>query len=253
MRKRSRRSSARPRRTAPTSWSLGDMIGRGPTRSTPWPGARALRRGADGQPRLRRDRLGRADAFGEPGSPAVRSTELAGERLERRRRGLGARASRRRRGAVRAGTAAPRRGARSSAPRRRRVPRGPADHARTRRPYPRGGRLAPDPAGRPHGQIQGLPLGSGTAVAAEPGAVAAPATTRLKWWDALDAQAADGAYWLLLDLERRTATWRREPYARPRHGSERAGSASTDPWLPIDRTSGCGLSTSGEDSGRVSG
>jgi hypothetical protein len=32
------------------------------------------------------------------------------------------------------------------------------------------------------------------------------------WWDALDLQAADGAYWLLLDVERRTATWQRAPY-----------------------------------------
>jgi predicted phosphodiesterase len=45
-----------------------------------------------------------------------------------------------------------------------------------------------------------------------PGAVGAPAPTRLGWWDALDEQAAEGAYWVLLDLERRTATWRRAPY-----------------------------------------
>jgi hypothetical protein len=46
-----------------------------------------------------------------------------------------------------------------------------------------------------------------------PGAVGAPAPTRLGWWDALDAQAADGAFWLLLDLGRRMATWYRAPYA----------------------------------------
>jgi len=45
-----------------------------------------------------------------------------------------------------------------------------------------------------------------------PGAVGAPAPSRLGWWDALDDQAADGAFWLLLDLEERTATWRRAPY-----------------------------------------
>jgi predicted phosphodiesterase len=45
-----------------------------------------------------------------------------------------------------------------------------------------------------------------------PGAVGAPAPARLGWWDALDVQAADGAYWLLLDLEEHTATWRRAPY-----------------------------------------
>jgi hypothetical protein len=46
-----------------------------------------------------------------------------------------------------------------------------------------------------------------------PGAVGAPAPSRLsRWWDVLDAQAADGAFWLLLDLERRSATWCRAPY-----------------------------------------
>jgi hypothetical protein len=45
-----------------------------------------------------------------------------------------------------------------------------------------------------------------------PGAVGAPASSRLGWWDGLDAQAADGACWLVLDLGRRTATWRRAPY-----------------------------------------
>jgi hypothetical protein len=45
-----------------------------------------------------------------------------------------------------------------------------------------------------------------------PGAVGAPSPSRLGCWDALDLQVADGAYWLLLDLERHTATWRRAPY-----------------------------------------
>jgi predicted phosphodiesterase len=45
-----------------------------------------------------------------------------------------------------------------------------------------------------------------------PGAVGAPVPSRLPWWDALDAQADEGAYWLLIDLEKRTATWRRAPY-----------------------------------------
>ena len=34
-----------------------------------------------------------------------------------------------------------------------------------------------------------------------PGAVGAPVPPRRGWWDALDAQAADGAFWLLLDLD----------------------------------------------------
>jgi hypothetical protein len=45
-----------------------------------------------------------------------------------------------------------------------------------------------------------------------PGAVGAPAPSRLGWWDALDMQAADGAFGLLLDVAGRTATWCRAPY-----------------------------------------
>jgi predicted phosphodiesterase len=45
-----------------------------------------------------------------------------------------------------------------------------------------------------------------------PGAVGAPVPSRLGWWDALEVQAADGAFWMLLDLDQRTATWRRAPY-----------------------------------------
>jgi Calcineurin-like phosphoesterase superfamily domain len=54
-----------------------------------------------------------------------------------------------------------------------------------------------------------------------PGAVGAPAPSRLGWWDALDEQAAEGAFWLLLDLAGRTATWRRAPYD-PRPARARA-------------------------------
>jgi predicted phosphodiesterase len=56
-----------------------------------------------------------------------------------------------------------------------------------------------------------LDIGTGTWLL-NPGAVGAPAPSRRGWWDALDAQAADGAFWLLLDRERGTATWRRAPY-----------------------------------------
>jgi Calcineurin-like phosphoesterase superfamily domain len=45
-----------------------------------------------------------------------------------------------------------------------------------------------------------------------PGAVGAPAPSRLGWWDGLDEQAPDGAFWLLLDFAEHTATWRRAPY-----------------------------------------
>jgi hypothetical protein len=45
-----------------------------------------------------------------------------------------------------------------------------------------------------------------------PGAVGAPEPPRRGWWDALDAAAALGACWLLLDLDARAATWQRAPY-----------------------------------------
>jgi predicted phosphodiesterase len=45
-----------------------------------------------------------------------------------------------------------------------------------------------------------------------PGAVGAPPPPRRGWWDGLDAHAAQGAFWLLLDLEARIATWQRAPY-----------------------------------------
>src|SRR3954470_24102319 len=44
-----------------------------------------------------------------------------------------------------------------------------------------------------------------------PGAVGAPAASRVGWWDGLDLEAGDGAYWLLLDLQGQRATWRRAP------------------------------------------
>jgi predicted phosphodiesterase len=45
-----------------------------------------------------------------------------------------------------------------------------------------------------------------------PGAVGAPVPPRRGWWDGLDAEAALGAFWLLLDLDARSATWQRAPY-----------------------------------------
>ena len=38
-------------------------------------------------------------------------------------------------------------------------------------------------------------------MAAEPGRGRRAGTATAGWWDALDRQAADGAFWLLLDLE----------------------------------------------------
>src|SRR5919108_1185821 len=56
-----------------------------------------------------------------------------------------------------------------------------------------------------------------------PGSVGAPTPSPPGWWDALDAQAAHGACWLLLDLAKHTATWRRAPYdPAPARGRARA-------------------------------
>ena len=45
-----------------------------------------------------------------------------------------------------------------------------------------------------------------------PGAVGAPLPSQLTWWDGLDEQAAEGAPWLLLDLDALTATLHRAPF-----------------------------------------
>ena len=45
-----------------------------------------------------------------------------------------------------------------------------------------------------------LPLGDGKWLL-NPGAVGAPVPPRGHWWDQLDREAADGAFWLALDLE----------------------------------------------------
>lgn len=60
-----------------------------------------------------------------------------------------------------------------------------------------------------------------------PGAVGAPVPPRTGWFAALDAEAADGAFWLELDLGERTATWRRAPYD-PRPARERARALGLD-------------------------
>ena len=199
-------------------WSLGDMIGRGPDPEHVV--ARTRERcavalmgnhdyGATGSAEPTR--------FGEPGSPAVRSIELAGERLSgadvdwMRSRKPAAR-----RGAVQCWHGGPHNavheyvGASNAAAclAAQRAALGLVGHTHVAAAWlqtPRGAREARIQVGVP------LELGDGKWLL-NPGAVGAPAPTRLKWWDALDAQAADGAYWLLLDLERRTATWRREPY-----------------------------------------
>jgi hypothetical protein len=58
-----------------------------------------------------------------------------------------------------------------------------------------------------------------------PGAVGAPAPSRLGWWAGLAAQAA--ALWLELDLDARTATWRRAAFD-PGPARERARALGLD-------------------------
>jgi Calcineurin-like phosphoesterase superfamily domain len=56
-----------------------------------------------------------------------------------------------------------------------------------------------------------------------PGAVGAPVPPRRGWFGALDVEAAAGAFWLALDLDARTANWRRAPYdPAPAHARARA-------------------------------
>ena len=214
-------------------WSLGDMIGRGPDPEHVV--ARTRERcsvalmgnhdyGATGSAEPTR--------FGEPGSPAVRSIELAGERLSgddvdwMRSRKPAAR-----RGAVQCWHGGPHNavheyvGASNAAAclATQRAELGLVGHTHVAAAWlqtARGAREARIRVGVP------LELGEGKWLL-NPGAVGAPAPTRLGWWDALDAQAADGAYWLLLDLERRTATWRREPYD-PRPARLRARALGLD-------------------------
>jgi hypothetical protein len=61
-----------------------------------------------------------------------------------------------------------------------------------------------------------------------PGAAGAPAPSRFGWWDALEVQAGEGGFWLLLDLEERTATWLRAPYdPAPARARARASGSTT--------------------------
>jgi hypothetical protein len=197
-------------------WSLGDMVGRGPDVEHVVQRTRELcvvalmgnhDYGATGSAEPTR--------FGAPGSPAVRSIELARERLPpgeiewmRSRRPAA------RRGEIQCWHGGPRNpvheyvGA-SNAGACLAVQRGwlglvaHTHFAAAWRQTPRGASAARIRVGEP------LDLSDGKWLL-NPGAVGAPASSRGGWWDGLDAQAA--AYWLLLDLERRTAIWQRAPY-----------------------------------------
>ena len=214
-------------------WSLGDMIGRGPdpehvvTRTRERCAVALMGNhdyGATGSAEPTR--------FGRPGAPAVRSIELAQERLSGAEvEWMRSRKPAARRGDVQCWHGGPRNavheyvGASNAAAclDAQRAPLGLVGHTHAAAAWRRTARGA-----SAVGIRVGEPLDlSGEKWLLNPGAVGAPAPTRLGWWDALDLQAAEGAFWLLLDLERRTATWQRAPYD-PAPARERARALGLD-------------------------
>jgi predicted phosphodiesterase len=221
--------AAAERHGADELWSLGDMIGGGPDPEHVVARTRERCRvalmgnhdyAATGSVELSR--------LGAPGSAGIRSLELALERLPaaevewlRTRRPA----------ARRAGVQCWHGGPRSPVweyvgPRNagaclavQREPLGLVGHTHLAAAFQqteRGARAVPVVPGVP------LELGDGRWLL-NPGAVGAPVPPRRGWWDALDAEAAGGAFWLLLDLEARTATWLRAPYdPGPTRGRARA-------------------------------
>ncbi len=208
-------------------WSLGDMVGGGPDPDAVV--ARTRERcalalmgnhdyGATGSAEVSR--------FGEPGSPAVRSLELARERLDDDAiawlRSLRPAA---RRGDVQCWHGGPQNpvhqyvgrsnaGACLAAQRGSIGLVGHTHAAAAWRQTPRGAKPVPIRVGEP------LDLADGKWLL-NPGAVGAPVPPRRAWWEALDVDALAGAFWLLLDFERWSATWRRAPYD-PAPARERA-------------------------------
>jgi predicted phosphodiesterase len=215
-------------------WSLGDMVGAGPDPEHVV--ARTRERcavalmgnhdyGATGSAEPTR--------FGAPGSPAARSIELARERLDadaiawmRRLRPAA------RRGDVQCWHGGPHNpvheyvGASNAgdclAKQRGRL--GLVGHTHAAAAWtqtPRGAKAVRIRVGEP------LDLGGGKWLL-NPGAIGAPVPPRRGWWDGLDADAAQGAFWMALDLDRGTATWHRAPYD-PAPARERARELGLDP------------------------
>jgi predicted phosphodiesterase len=197
-------------------WSLGDMVGGGPDPEHVVAHTRerctvALMGnhdyGATGSAEPTR--------FGEPGSPAVRSIELARERLsDDDLAWMRSRKPAARRAEVQCWHGSPRNpvheyvGASNAAAclAVQKAALGLVAHthvAAAWRQTPRGAQPAKVRVGEP------LDLSDGKWLL-NPGAVGAPASSRLGWWAGLDEQAA--ASWLLLDLDRHTATWQGAPF-----------------------------------------
>src|SRR4051794_6831173 len=215
-------------------WSLGDMVGAGP--DPDYVVARTRERcsvallgnhdyGATGSAEPTR--------FGEHGSPAARSIELARERLDADAiawlRSLRPAA---RRGDLQCWHGGPRNAVHeyvgaSNAGACLAVQRtglGLVGHTHAASAWvqtPRGAEAVQIRVGEPLELTDGKWL-------LNPGAVGAPIPPRRGWWDALDVDAGEGAFWLLLDLGRRRATWRRAPYD-PSPARERARTLGLDP------------------------
>jgi predicted phosphodiesterase len=199
-------------------WSLGDMIGRGPDPEYAVARTRETCRVAlMGNHDYGATGAAEPSRFGEPGSPAARSIELARERLPAADVDwMRARKPAARRDGVQCWHGGPRNAVHEyvgpsnagACLRLQRADLGLVAHTHTAaawRQTQRGAMAARIALGVP------LDLAGGKWLL-NPGAVGAPVPPRTGWFADLDAQAAEGAFWLLLDLERRTATWRRAPY-----------------------------------------
>ena len=200
-------------------WSLGDMVGGGPdpelvVRTTRERCSVALvgnhDYGATGSVELSR--------LGAPGSAGQRSIELARERLsDADLAWLRARKPAARRDGVQCWHGGPRNpvwqfvGPSNAAAclAAQRAPLGLVAHTHVAGAW----QAAPDGGARRVRIRPDEPLDVSTGKwLLNPGAVGAPAPSRHRWWDALDEQAPDGAFWLLLDLDAGVATWRRATY-----------------------------------------
>jgi predicted phosphodiesterase len=199
-------------------WSLGDMVGRGPDPEHVVAGTRercavALMGNHD------YGATGSAEAarFGEPGSPAVRSIELARERLsDDDVQWMRSRKPAARRGDVQCWHGGPHNAVHqyvgpsnaAACLSLQRAAVGLVGHTHVAAAW----RQTPNGAEAIRIRV-GAPLDlAGSKWLLNPGAVGAPAPSRLGWWGGLDDQAAEGACWMLLDLDRPAATWHRAPY-----------------------------------------
>jgi predicted phosphodiesterase len=225
--------AAAERSGAEELWSLGDMVGGGPDPEH----AVALTRERCAVALLGNHDYGATGSadplrFGAPGSPAVRSIELARERLaEAEIAWMRARRPAARRDGAQCWHGSPRNAVHeyvgpsnaAACLALQRADIGLVAHTHVAAAWRqtergvRAARIRPDVP---------LDLADGRWLL-NPGAVGAPVPSRDGWWDALDAQAPEGASWLLLDRAGRTATWRRAPFD-PRPARARAAALGLD-------------------------